>query len=121
MRNDLVKPCDNKATHEHHPCVLWAGASRANWSWLYEHLLGLHAEFEHRYGHPHRSSELLTWLSADAGKPSIGELLPFVQAMPDDSRDPDAVVAYQRYYRQHKAQMATWTKRFVPTWMYEDE
>ena len=39
-----------RATHAHHPVVLWAGAGRGNWDWLYEHMLALDEERLRRYG-----------------------------------------------------------------------
>ena len=79
--------------YAHHPCTVWAGDSRANFSWLALHMARMrHAvEFEEaRY-------------------------TPFAQAMPDEYRDDDAVKAYRAYY--HSKQFAKWEKGTpAPDW-----
>ena len=46
-----------------------------------------------------------------------GDLTPFYQAMPDEYKHDDPVVAYRRYYQNEKAYFAKWTSRPTPTWM----
>jgi hypothetical protein len=40
-----------RPTHPNHPCSVWARRRRANFEWLYEHMLALQAEWLHRYDH----------------------------------------------------------------------
>jgi len=40
-------------------------------------------------------------------------MTPFAQAMPDQYRDDDAVVAYRNYYVGEKGEIAQWTRRSV--------
>lgn len=40
------------STHESHPCVLWAGASRTNADWLIRYLQALHNEWRWRRDDP---------------------------------------------------------------------
>ena len=43
----------------------------------------------------------------------------FPQAMPEDSKDADAVEAYRNYYINHKRAFAKWTNRAIPSWYSE--
>lgn len=43
----------HRGGYKNHPCTVWAGDTRSNFSWLLSHGLGLCEEFVHRYGHPH--------------------------------------------------------------------
>src|SRR5688572_10301475 len=47
-----------RATHQKHPCVIWAGASLDNWSWLQALTLELNKEYQYRFEHdkPHQSA-----------------------------------------------------------------
>jgi len=45
------------------------------------------------------------------------DLTPFAQAMPDEYKHDDAVVAYRAYYINEKANLLTYTKRDQPTWL----
>ena len=49
------------------------------------------------------------------GIPVIGQTA-FAQAMPDEYRDTDPVLAYRRYYLGAKAAICKWTNRDVPAW-----
>jgi hypothetical protein len=105
-----------RLTHANHPCVLWAGACRANWSWLVAHGLALAGEYTRRYGRVHKSERVIRW----AARPGIGpprsmrRRQPFAQAMPEEFRGRDAVAAYRRYYCARKAGFATWKAPATP-------
>jgi len=43
----------------------------------------------------------------------------FAQAVPEDCKDKNPVIAYQKYYREYKRSFAKWTKRSVPSWFGE--
>jgi hypothetical protein len=36
--------------------------------------------------------------------------------MPDEYKNPSAVLAYREYYRKGKSHLAVWSKREVPEW-----
>jgi hypothetical protein len=97
-----------RATHAHHPCVVWAGARRANWEWLVRHGLALADEFERRYGRVHPSRAVIARMARRGPPPSRSRRMPFVQAMPEQYRGRDAIAAYRRYYAGEKARFATW-------------
>lgn len=107
-----------KATHPHHPCVKWAGASLANWKYIQLLTNALHEEWKFRYKHPsskiHKAFEVMLSLPIPSIK-DIG-LTPFAQAMPNDYKNEDAVKAYRDYYIGDKQHLASWKNREIPKW-----
>jgi hypothetical protein len=83
---------------------------------LVKHGLGLAREYALRYNKAHKSTEVIEW--AGINKPDILDLglLPFAQAMPDQYKDADPVVAYRKYYINDKARLAKWKHGNVPAW-----
>lgn len=108
-----------KLTHKNHPCAIWARESLANWLWLTELTEALHNEWRFRFNHPlgkvHKSWEVVQQLPTPNLSEDIG-LTPFVQAMPDQYKNEDAVKAYRDYYIGEKAHLASWKKREQPEW-----
>lgn len=111
-------------THERHPCALWAAETRANFEWLVRLGLALVAEHALRYAHTaagkrgHASRIVIESAAALASAIPAGPLTPFAQAMPEECKHPDPVVAYRQYYATHKRGMATWRPpRSRPAWM----
>jgi hypothetical protein len=51
-----------KATHENHPCVLWAAESFENYLWLLDHFDALVNEYYERYSKHHKCGEYYTEL-----------------------------------------------------------
>lgn len=106
-----------KSSHTKHPCTLWAGRTRANFSWLVEHGLALCFEYTWRYHKVHDAKEVIVACAELASKVPEGPLTPFAQAMPEAYRQADAVKAYRAYYVGEKMKFARWTRRGVPTWV----
>lgn len=107
-----------KSTHKHHPCTLWAAASRSNYRWLYDHFRALNDEYFYRYYRGHLSWTKLSNVLADPPAAMRDEdATPFAQAMPDEYKHDDPVVAYRAYYRNEKADLLTYTKRERPSWL----
>ena len=107
-----------KSTHKHHPCTLWAATSRANYAWLFDHFRALNDEYFHRYYKYHLSwTKLRDVLAEPPAQMRDDDLTPFAQAMPDEYKHDDAVVAYRAYYINEKANLLTYTKRDQPTWL----
>ena len=108
-----------KGGYKHHPCTVWAGDSRDNFTWLARHAQALLKEFESRFGKEHacwRPIIKMNILIMDMRKviPN-NRLTPFAQAMPDEYRDDDVVKAYRDYY--HSKQFAKWEKGTpAPDW-----
>jgi hypothetical protein len=107
-----------KSTHKHHPCTLWAATSRANYAWLFDHFRALNDEYFHRYYKNHLSwTKLRDVLAEPPAQMRDDDPTPFAQAMPDEYKHDDAVVAYRAYYINEKANLLTYTKRDQPTWL----
>jgi len=85
-----------KGGYAHHPCTVWVGDSEGNFVWMAVHAQELLSEYTKRFGKVHACDD---W---PKGK------TPFAQAMPDEYRNDDPVVAYQDYY--HSKQFAKWEK-----------
>lgn len=98
-----------RPTHEKHPCVLWANSTYGNWLWLSAHGHAILYQYKIRFGKKHKSAGAFFWcLEHPDAFPKTGDLEPFVQAIPEKYRGPDAVEAYRRYYIAEKARFATW-------------
>ncbi len=109
-----------KQAHKNHPCAIWARETRANFNWLVDLGLELAKEFEFRYQNKHKSAEVIKDCSAKASFIPDGELTVFAQAMPDEYKNPDAVIAYRAYYNGAKRKLAKWQPREQPFWWVED-
>lgn len=114
------KPNLLKATMINHPCTIWARAARDNYLWLWKHAYAMCKEYTRRYGKVHKLEALLL---GDLYNPPKhipkGKLTPFAQAMPDDCRDANAVIAYRKYYITAKVDIAKWKMNNAPTWYTE--
>ena len=111
----------HKGGYHNHPCTRWTGDSRDNFMWLYWHGRGLTLEFEHRFGKTHACEEQIVVCGTLLPLIPEGELTPFAQAMPDEYRNDDPVVAYRDYYFYDKREniQCEWNKgRQAPDWWY---
>lgn len=104
-----------KSTHHNHPCTKWTRESHQNWSWLLQHAIALNHEWKIRFGKSHKTGDALAIIEKiPPFLPSLG-LTPFAQAMPEEFKDSNPVVAYRRYY--HTKTFASWTRgRHSPVW-----
>lgn len=113
-----------KQTHENHPSAIWVRESRANYKWLYEHLVALIDEHMYRYNRttPHKTYSHLDTLRNPPRSLSGESLTPIRLAMPDYLQTLySGVEAYRMYYAIHKRTMVngkayTWTLRNKPEW-----
>jgi hypothetical protein len=107
-------------THKNHPCTIWAGTNRSNFNWLKSFIFALNSEWKYRYGHErnHKSYEVGIHLSI----PHLpnGRITPFVQAMPDDCKHPNAIEAYRNYYLKYKQHLWNWKNRPIPWWILKE-
>ena len=107
-----------KVTHRNHPCTRWAAQSRANYMWLFDHFRALNDEYCRRYFKNHKSwLTLHDVLSTPPATMIDVEPTPFAQAMPDEYKHDDAVVAYRAYYTHEKAPILAYTRREPPNWL----
>jgi hypothetical protein len=106
-------------THVHHPVVKWTNQTLSNWEWLCKHGIALCKEYTRRYHKRHKSQNVIEWVIECGARPPIGNLTPFVQAMPDKYKNTDAVIAYRDYYLGEKKEFATWhAPAQPPTWWF---
>lgn len=106
-----------KPTHVNHPCTLWAGVTNGNYDWLVRLGIALCNEYTYRYGKEHKCQAVIENLRLPPTLVPVGPLTTFAQAMPDECKQEDAVLAYRRYYRDYKAHIGTWKNRKRPEFM----
>lgn len=100
-----------------HPCTVWARECLENFEWLCQLTLEMCNEYTRRYKKIHKGEYILKWYYEN--KPhlkSLGQMTPFVQAMPTDVKnETDAVSAYRNYYIKYKT-FAKWKHSDIPHW-----
>ena len=117
-----------KGGYKHHPCTVWAGDSRDNFTWLARHAQTLLTEYSNRFDKVHACNGPVHIMSCKDHIIPKGGLTQFALAMPDEYR-PDpidgetvyhaypkfAIKAYRDYY--HSKQFAKWEKGTpTPSW-----
>jgi len=106
-----------KGGYHNHPCTRWVGDSRDNFRWAVQHGLALCEEFKLRYNKPHYCEDGIRMMGELADLIPQGELTEFAQAMPDECRQPNVVLAYRIYYKVDKSRFAKWERgREAPIW-----
>jgi len=107
-----------KASFANHPCTIWARESFDNYEWLARHTHELCMEYTRRYDKVHSCQQMAKWFMMHVVLPhgATDSLTPFPQAMPDQYRSTDAVVAYRKYYLGEKARFAKWNHGNPPSW-----
>ena len=106
-----------KGGYHNHPCTRWVGDSRDNFRWAVQHGLALCEEFKLRYNKPHYCEDGIRMMGELADLIPQGELTDFAQAMPDECRQPNVVLAYRIYYKVDKSRFAKWDRgREAPSW-----
>ena len=109
-----------KQAFANHPCTVWARQTKENYMWLADHTLELCHEYTRRYNRVHSCEDMSVWFSKYYPlRTPDGDLTSFAQAMPDQYRNEDAVVAYRKYYLGEKARFAKWKNGIVPAWYSE--
>lgn len=112
-----------RPTHARHPSSVWTAASPDNMMWLWLHALELRDEYERRYRKRHKTSLALAALQQLVPVGDWRSHTPFAQAMPDEWKNPDAVLAYRCYYIAEKSTFARWAPRASPPawWPFKEE
>tara|TARA_R100001015_G_C4615668_1_gene171700 strand:- start:678 stop:1232 length:555 start_codon:yes stop_codon:yes gene_type:complete len=112
-----------KSVMANHPCTIWARESGKNFNWLVDHTIGLCKEYTNRYHRVHKVELLLNEFKYDIEEVSAllsnKGLTEFAQAMPDEYKNDDAVLAYRTYYLEDKWRIASW-KFGAPNWWPKD-
>ena len=107
-----------KTAYKNHPCTIWARECFGNYRWLYKHFIALGEEYAYRYDREHASiTKLKKWLEPCPRNIVMSTVMtPLAQAMPDEYKHEDPIVAYRRYVVNEK-EYAKWEKnRPMPNW-----
>ena len=93
-----------KQAHLNHPSTIWTRQCRANYRWLYLHMLALGYEYTKRYGKVHASIvKCEKFLNVPPVHIPDGDFCEPPQAMPDEYKvEGDSVTAYWNYYEGEK-------------------
>ena len=119
------QPLLYKSTHKHHPCVLWAGETQANFNWLLQLLYELNAEYKYRWN---RRSDHNSFIVIQHYIETNGGAIPLISdnwhltfpalAMPKFCKvENNAVASYRNYYNLEKKHIHKWTNREIPEWI----
>jgi len=114
--------------YQTHPCTLWAGTSRGNFTWLLRHAYALSDVFQTTYGQRHASSARTSFLQNFEYCIPEGEQTPFVNCARNvgrglDFTHLDVITAYRVYLSvrwNNDVRPVTWTNREVPSWRLWD-
>lgn len=115
-RQENGKPHPYGIGYRNHPCTQWAAKSLGNYRWLCILNAEMSKEYTRRYGRKHAGEEITRWYATNHPELPMLGVTPFAQAMPDDCKNPNAVVAYRQYYKKHKARIAKWAHSPTPSW-----
>lgn len=106
-----------RSTHKNHPCSKWVRESSTNYNWLYNHFCALCDEYTYRYGKVHLTDKKLRHILKDLPKNiQQANITQVAQAMPDEYKNSDPIIAYRNYYIVEKSRFAVWSKREKPSW-----
>lgn len=112
-----------KGGYHNHPCTVWAGDSLNNYLWLYQHGVALGAQYFKRFGKHHACTKPIMYMGSMAHMITNTGLTPFAQAMPDEYKNDDAVLAYRNYYKSkaHSKGGVKYRRAEVPPWWDDGE
>lgn len=110
-----------RLAHANHPCTLWAGRTRANYSFALSLLEAMLSEYTHRYGKVHASQRLCAALSGAISFIPEGDLTKHPECFGTRSElvsdDAWPVDSYRAYYHTKQSNfLMWWTKRGKPEW-----
>jgi hypothetical protein len=109
-----------KQSFTNHPCTVWARQSFDNYLWLARHTHKLSLEYSRRYGRIHKAHDMTIWfLRVIPHIVGTADMTPFAQAMPDQYKHQNAVIAYRQYYLGEKVRFAKWKDGNVPDWFQQ--
>ena len=112
-----------KMTHKNHPCAIWARETTSNYAWLYMLFRALCLEYTYRYSTskmPNKKHtceiKLMMILNKIPSNIPTGNITKFRQAMPDEVKHNNSIIAYRQYYIEYKYSFCKWKKRSIPEW-----
>jgi hypothetical protein len=123
MLSTAIRVCSNdkvegiyKTAHLNHPCSKWVRQTRSNFLWLCEITEELFKEYTRRYSKNHKSYDTFITCKNNSKYIPTGELTNHPQAMPEEYKNPDPVIAYRTYYLNDKKDFSTWKMGNIPEW-----
>ena len=100
-----------------HPCTKWIRESVGNYIWIYILFRQLCKEYTYRYNKIHScETRFINVFNEIPELIPVGNMTPFAQAMFDDVKHTNPVIAYRNYYKKYKKDFCVWTNRPVPYW-----
>ena len=100
-----------KEVHLNHPSTRWTRLCRANYMWLYNHMIALGNEYTKRYGKTHLTiTKCKDFLAKPPQNLPGGEFTQPPQAMPEEFKRDCAIHAYWLYYVYDKAHICNTAK-----------
>ena len=109
-----------RKAYVNHPCTIWARESYANYQWLCNMGIELCKEYTYRYGKVHKCQAVIESFIENTPDPKVFthlELTEYAQAMDEEYKLSDPVLAYRKYYKLGKAHLHDWKYRDVPEWI----
>jgi len=104
-----------RATHKNHPSAKYVRYTDSNYNFVYRMFTALCDEYTYRYGKVHLTdTKLRELLKTPPKNIPVGQMTRMPQAMPDEFKCCDSIIAYRNYYRIAKQHLHTWTKRATP-------
>jgi len=88
----------------------------SNYDWLWQHMDAMMKEYTYRYGKHHATERLTHYLWEHPKNITHGDFSDPPQCMPEECKDEDTVLAYQKYYIEEKSYFAKWKCRDIPGW-----
>ena len=97
-----------RPTHKNHPSAIWVRQCTLHYEWVSDLARYLGRQFFLRYGHSHKSSDVL--IAELLYPPAAMYELPLLWsdpplAMPDEYKSDDPVLSYRRYYASKSTTM----------------
>ena len=109
-----------RKAYVNHPCTIWARKSYANYKWLCNMGIELCKEYTYRYGKVHKCQAVIEDCIKNTPVHNVFEYLElteYAQAMDEEYKLSDPVLAYRKYYKLGKAHLHDWKYRDVPEWI----
>ena len=117
---EVAETIPYRKTHVNHPCSVWATESYTNYQWLCDMGIELCKEYTYRYGKVHKCQAVIENCIENTPDPNVFtylELTEFPQAMDDEYKLNDPVLAYRNYYNKAKSHLHSWKNRQPPHWI----
>jgi len=116
-----------RLAHKNHPCSIWVRQTISNYYWLCSLAWWLCKEYKYRYGENkhHKTQTHIEWLIENPPKSiPFGDLTIPPQAMPDEYKQEDPILAYQLFYIESKMKkrgIVKYSKREWPEFLVKNK